>query len=111
MADQSAIDAVLLDLADEAVELGFTEIIIGAMLDGGLSATKVTLAGWQSIAGKMTTDMDISESGSSRSFGSLFDKATKMIEIWQAKSDKEDATADLDPTGKRRARVYPAVRV
>jgi hypothetical protein len=111
VADQAVIDAVLLDLADEAVELGFDSTIIGTMLDAGVTQTKVTLAGWYAIAGKMTTDLDISESGSSRSFGSLFDKARQMIEVWQKKADAEDDLTNSDSTGKARARIHTAVRV
>lgn len=64
MAQQSAIDAVKVQLPDEASPLGFTDDIIGAMLDSGSTQTKAILAGWRMVAAKTATYTDVSESGS-----------------------------------------------
>lgn len=109
MAEQAAIDAVKLQLIDELDLAAITDISIGAMLDAGLSETKVILANWRIIAGKLVMVADVSESGSSRQLGVSFDKATRMIELWQAKSDAEDAAAVV--VTKKNAVVHTAIRV
>lgn len=110
MADQSAIDAVKLQLADEATDLGFTDTIIGNLLDSGLTATKAILAGWQSIAAKSAATEDVSESGSSRTLR-LHERAVEMIRTWQAKADLEDKLLLTDPLGRGRFASHKITRV
>ncbi|AAN02077.1 gp23 [Mycobacterium phage Barnyard] len=110
MADQSAIDAVKLQLADEANDLGITDIAIGAWLDSGLSQTKTILAGWRAIAAKSAATEDVSESGSSRTVR-LHERAVEMIRDWQARSDAEDKATVTDTLGRGRFASHRATRV
>lgn len=110
MADQLMIDAVKLQLADEATDLGFTDELIGTLLDGGTSQTKTILAGWRAIAAKSAATEDVSESGSSRTVR-LHERAIEMIRDWQARADVEDKLALTDPLGRGRFASHRATRV
>lgn len=109
MADQAAIDSVKIHLADEAVDLGITDIIIGGWLDSGLTQTKSVLAGWRAIAAKTVGTEDVSESGSSRTIR-LHERAIELIRDWQARADAEDQQLGTLPA-KQGAKLYTAVRV
>ena len=52
MATQAAIDSVKIQLADEAADLGITDVTVGDWLDSGLTQTKAILYGWRAIAAK-----------------------------------------------------------
>lgn len=108
MADATLINRVLIQLPEVAEDLGFTQIIIGTLLDNGTSETKVILAGWQAVAAKAATMGDVSESSSSRS-NPLFDRASLMIPIWQKRSDDEDMLAGTNV--RQRGASHTAVRV
>lgn len=110
MADQSAVDSVKLQLADEASDLGFTDAIIGALLDDGVTQTKIILAGWQAIAAKSAATEDISESGSSRTIR-LHERAIEMIRTWQTRADLEDKLILTDPLGRGRFASHKITRV
>lgn len=110
MADQSAIDAVKLQLADEAEVLGVTDSVIGTWLDSGLTVTKTTLAGWRAIAAKSAATEDVSESGSSRTIH-LHERAVEMVRDWQSRADYEDKLALTDSLGRGRFVSHKATRV
>jgi hypothetical protein len=110
VADQSAIDSVKLQLADEATDLGFTDIIIGTLLDNGTSETKVILAGWRAIAAKSAATEDVSESGSSRTLR-LHERAIEMIRDWQSRADIEDKALLTDGLGRGRFASHKITRV
>ena len=101
MADQSAIDAVKLQLPDEAADFGLTDSAIGNLLDSGLSQTKVMLAAWRGISAKASTVEDVNESGSSRT-SRIADIAMQQVTYWQGLSDKEDKSINQDPAGRQR---------
>ncbi len=109
MAAQASIDAVNLQLPDEAEEMGIDEDVIGAFLDSGLSQTKTILACWRAIAAKASTVTDVNESGSSRS-APVFDRAKQMIDFWQIRSDEEDKAAYTLPV-REHATLHTGVRV
>lgn len=110
MADQSAIDSVKLQLADEASDLGFTDQMISDLLDSGLTQTKTILAGWRSIAAKSAATEDISESGSSRTIR-LHERALEMVRDWQGRADFEDKSLLTDGLGRGRFASHKATRV
>ncbi|AZS12561.1 hypothetical protein HWB99_gp025 [Mycobacterium phage DrLupo] len=110
MAEQSAIDAVKLQLADEANDLGITDVVIGGWLDSGLTETKTILAGWRAIAAKSAATEDVSESGSSRTIR-LHERAIEMIRDWQSRADAEDKATMTDPLGRGRFASHRITRV
>lgn len=112
MADEAVVSAVLADLPEEADLFGVNSESVGILLDSGLTQTKATLASWRSVAARSSTMANVSESGSSRDLGRIFDNARQMIDVWQARADADDKANTVDPvTGKARARVSSAVRV
>ena len=112
MADEAAVAAILAELPDEADLFGVDASSVGILLDSGLSQNKATLATWRTVAAKSSTMANVSESGSSRDLGRIFDNAIRMIEHYQARVDAEDKLATVDPaTGKARGRTHTAVRV
>lgn len=96
MADSAAIAAVKLQLADESIDLGITDEVIGSWLDSGLSRTKAILEGWRVIAAKSASTEDVVENSSSRTIR-LHDRAMLMIADWQKRSDVEDAQVAVGP--------------
>ncbi len=109
MAEQAAIDSVKIHLADEAVDLGITDTIIGGWLDSGLTQTKSILSGWRAIAAKTVGTEDVSESGSSRTIR-LHERALELVRDWQARADAEDQQSGTLPA-KQFARQYTITRV
>lgn len=91
MADQSDIDLIKNSLPDDSAEDGWDDTFIGTLLDSGVSTTKVSLAFWSGRVGKLSTAIDVSESGSSRSLSRLFDQAKIAYDMWLDKSKAEDA--------------------
>ena len=108
MAAQELIDQVKANLPEDASADNWDDTFIGSMLDSGLSVTKVTLAFWSSRVGKLSTVVDVTESGSSRQLSNLFNQAKQMYEIWLAKSNLEDNPV---PTGRSRIRFHKMTRV
>lgn len=108
MADQSAIDAVKLQLPDEAEAFGVTDTVIGAQLDAGLTQTKTILFSLRAVAAKAAALEDISESGSSRT-QRLHERVLELIRDWQTLADKEDLATGT--VAKEGARIYTSVRV
>ena len=109
MASQSAIDAITIQLPDEAEDFGLDETIVGNFIDSGLSTTKVMLECWRVLAAKTSTITDVSESGSSRTMP-LFDRAKLMVDFWQLRSDDEDRQTSVLPV-RAHAASHKAVRV
>lgn len=109
MATQAEVDAVKIQLPDEAESFGVTDQIIGAQLDNGVSQTKTILFALRAVAAKSAVLEDISESGSSRS-SRLNERLMELIRDWQARADAEDAAAGVLPV-KQNARTHTAVRV
>lgn len=109
MAEQAAIDSVKIHLADEAVDLGITDEVIGGWIDSGLTQTKAVLSGWRAIAAKTVGTEDVSESGSSRTIR-LHERAIELIRDWQARADAEDQQSGTLPA-KQFARLHTSVRV
>ena len=99
MADQLSIDQVKNNLPDDPGE-GWSDTAIDALLDSGLSVTKVTLAFWTGRVAKYSTLVDVSESGSSRQLSTLFRQAKEAYDMWLEKSKLED-----NPTPTTRFRI------
>lgn len=82
MADQSVIDQVKANIPSDAAEDDWTDEFIGGLLDSGASIAKVTLSFWQSRVAKLSTVVDVSESGSSRQLSNLFNQAKIAYDMW-----------------------------
>lgn len=95
MADAAAIAAVKAELPDEVASFGFDDVLIGSLLDSGLSQSKTILTAWRGIAAKTATFTDVNESGSSRNLSILNGNARDMITYWQAQVDREDAATGV----------------
>lgn len=108
MATQAEIDAVKIQLPDEADDLGVTDAIISSQIDS-VGQTKTILFGLRAIAAKIASVEDVSESGSSRTV-QFHNRVMAMITDWQARSDAEDTAAGNLPK-KLNAKVYTGVRV
>ena len=108
MADQLSIDQVKANIPDDATEDGWDDTFIGNLIDSGVSITKVTLAFWTSRVGKLSTVIDVSESGSSRSLSRLFDQAKVAYDAWLEKSKLED---NPPPPTRYRAAFHKLKRV
>ena len=108
MAAQELIDQVNANLPDDASDDNWDDTFIGSMLDSGLSVTKVTLAFWSSRVGKLSTVVDVTESGSSRQLSNLFNQAKAMYDIWLAKANLEDNPV---PTTRSSIRFHKMTRV
>jgi hypothetical protein len=108
VAEDVAIQRVLLQLPEVSVELGFDTTVIGLLLDAPTTETKVILAGWKAVAAKAATMGDVSESSSSRT-NPLFDRAQLMIPIWQKRADDEDLASGTNV--RQRGASRTAVRV
>jgi hypothetical protein len=111
MAEQTAIDAVKLELPDATylTEFGLDDTIIGGLLDSGLTQTGVLLTTWRVIAAKTALATDVSESGSSRNFSQLNTKAMAMVTHFQMLSDREDVLQGTN--SRQRFNSYTATRV
>ena len=108
MATPAQIDAVKLQLPDEAEAFGIDDAVIDAQFNLGLSQSRVILFALRAIAAKSASLEDISESGSSRT-QRLNERVLELIRDWTAVADKEDlATGTIAKEG---ARIYTAVRV
>lgn len=110
MADPAAIDALRIELAIDFGILGMDDTLIGTVLDMGLSAARTRLAIWKAVVGKALTITDVSESGSSRQIGVIFDRAKQMVDFWQQQVISEDTLAGTLPPRPSGA-SHTAVRV
>lgn len=90
MATDSDIAAVKANLPDDADSDGWDDTLIGTMLDTGLSVVKTTLAFWNNRVAKLSTVVDVSESGSSRQLSNLFTQAKQVRDMWLEQSTLED---------------------
>ncbi len=108
MADAGVVAEVKRNIADDADGDGWNDTLIGSLLDSGTSVTKVTLAFWESRVAKLSTIVDVSESGSSRQLGTLFDKAKIARDMWLDKSKLED---NPEPERRYRAGFHSLKRV
>lgn len=109
MADAATINAVKLQIPDEATDLGFDDTAIGVLLDSGLSQSKTILAvlrGMSSKAAPMASS--ISENSSSRSVD-FFNNLKQLIDMWaQVVKDEEFAAGE---TAKGHAKLHTIERV
>lgn len=108
MANATAINAVKVQIPDEAEELGFDDTAIGALLDSGLSQSRTILAVLRGISAKASSYEDVSEAGSSRT-NRFFDNVKQLIDVWTATVKDEDLATGV--VAKESARIYTAVRV
>jgi hypothetical protein len=95
MANVAEINAVKLQIPDEAASLGFDDAAIGNLLDSGLSSVKTILTILRGMSAKASSFEDVSEAGSSRS-SRFFDNLRQLIDVWQKLADKEDAATGVN---------------
>lgn len=96
MADEADIENVKDLLPSEA---DWPDEKIGVYLDADKTVYEVVQTYWESRMAKLTTMIDINESGSSRSLSRLYDNAKGQAEYWAArvaavKAEEEAAEDD-----------------
>lgn len=74
--------AALRLLVAEPTEEFYTEAELGARLDAAASASQLARDIWIEKAARYASIVDISEGGSSRSAGSMYANAMKMVELF-----------------------------
>lgn len=110
MADAGVVATILAGFPEQAVSLGIDSALIGTLLDSGLTVSKTNLSLWRTFAGRVAALVDVTESGSSRQNGVLFDRAKQMIDYWQNQVTVEDTIAGTLPPRANGA-SHKAVRV
>lgn len=108
MATAAEIDAVKLQLPDEAEAFGITDQVISDQIDSGKTQTKTILFSLRAIAAKATALEDISESGSSRS-QRLHERVLELIRDWTLVETKEELESAV--VAKEAAKIHTAERV
>jgi hypothetical protein len=95
MASSDQIAEVREYIAEPGIDNGWTDVRIGRYVDREADSFLAASAIWLAKAATWAGLVNVSESGSSRSLGSLIDNANKMAQLYKAKSDEGSAT----PTG------------
>lgn len=111
MATPEDVALVKSQILEESDTYGFDDAAISAMLDAGLSTSSTILAVWSGIAGKTSTMVDVTESGSSRSLSTIHNNALAMAEWWKAKVALEAVQADPIKPKTSRIAFHTATRV
>lgn len=100
MADPASIGLVKDLFPDDTAE-PWSDAKIGEYLDAGKTGPEILQAFWEARAAKLSTMIDVSESGSSRSMSRLYDNAMRLAEYWgsrvQSAKDEEDVEEDRRP--------------
>jgi hypothetical protein len=107
MAEQTDIDFLMMLVGTELIEEGQFGTILDAQ-DGNVTLAAAQV--WEIRAGKYSTLVDISESGSSRSMGKMYENALKMAEYYRKKAGDEIADPDDPEPVVGVTRTRPIVR-
>lgn len=100
-ADQIATTRLLIA---EPTQTTYTDAALGVRIDAASDDLNVVARDvWTEKAAALAEVPDVSEAGSSRSMGKLYDNAMKMVAYFQGLLDK--ATAAAVPTGTRVRRL------
>jgi hypothetical protein len=87
---------------------GYTDEVLGDIIDGTESLNGAASAVWTSKAGTYSTMVDVSESGSSRKLGDLYKNALGMSKHYQDLEDAATPTPVADaPILRRLSRGFP----
>ena len=91
---------------------GWDDAKITVYLDAGKSVSGVLLQYWDARSAQLYQMIDVSESGSSRSLGKIYDNAKSMAEYWRdrVKSEKEDEKAE-ETEAAQYTRLHKITRV
>lgn len=87
MASADQIAEVREYIAEPGIDNGWTDERIGQYIDRETDLYLAASAIWTAKAARYASLVNVSESGSSRSLGSLIDNANKMALAYKAKSD------------------------
>jgi hypothetical protein len=87
---------------------GFTDALIGTLVDTLGLVSLASGAVWRTKAAKYADLVDVSEAGASRKMSDLFKHATAMADHWDAVGATE--IEDTTSPGIGRAVVHPIVR-
>lgn len=111
MATEIEIRSVRENLPAEAATSGWDDVRIGGDLDAGISLNKIVQSWWAYRVSSTASFVDISESGSSRSLGSIHRNAVDMLKYWddKVKDDEDGPNDDIGP--RRRIAFHKARRV
>lgn len=103
MAEPAQIEMVKDLLPADAAEDGWNEEKISVYLDGGSSVYQAVALFWEGKAARLYQMIDVSEAGSSRSLGQVYDNARSMAEYWRDQEEQAKSRADDDDTYRRPA--------
>jgi len=76
---------------------GWTDEKIGLFIDAASNNWNAAADIWEAKAGSYSTAVDVTESGSSRKLGTLFENAMKMAVLYR-KRGVEEETVEEDPS-------------
>jgi hypothetical protein len=81
-------------VAEPGIDNGWTDAKVGEYIDREADLYLAAAAIWSAKAASYATMVNVSESGSSRSMGSLIDNALKMAKEYRAKSAESGGPED-----------------
>lgn len=100
MAEQLQVDEVRNNLPKEAEAEGWDDVKISAMLDGGMSVTRIVANWWRYRATQTANFVDVSESGSSRSLSTIHKNAVELRDYWDKKLADEENPPIVETVGR-----------
>jgi len=109
MADQEDIDAFKLLLPSNFEQYGWTDEVIGALLDQGKTQNYMLMQYWDKVSAETAEFADMSESGSSRSLSTIHKNAVAMARIYRDLVDKEETEEEAPTARGIRARAITRV--
>lgn len=89
------------NLPNFAVNEGWDDAKIQAMIDAQTSLGRIMLTYWQGKAAATSEYVSVSESGSTRSLSDVYNNAVEMMKYWRDVVAKEEAATDDNPGFRR----------
>jgi len=90
MATQDEISAFKNLLPKNAADYGWTDELIGQLIDDGISQNAMLLRYWDKVAADTSEYVDMSESGSSRALSQIHKSALEMAKLFQGRIEQEE---------------------
>lgn len=97
MADAADIETVK-DLLP--ADPGWDDAKISLYLDSGKTVPETMTLFWESQASKFSTQIDVNESGSTRSLSKLYDNAIRLAEYWRDRAQKDKDQIDKEENSR-----------
>jgi hypothetical protein len=83
-------------------DVGLTDEQLGEIIDRADSMNEAVQFTWESVAARSHTLVNVSEAGSSRSLGTIFDNSLKLAEYYRNQAASEEAALTARRTTIRR---------